>query len=110
MPISVDQFVQSVSQSGLISAADLKAFLASLPPSRRPPNGDSFAQLLVQSGKLTRYQAAAVAQGKAKNLVYVVQTTTGQETLTTDEFPKKYGWKNDPAKALRPIEPVKNAK
>jgi hypothetical protein len=27
---------------------------------------------------------------------YVVQTDTGQETLSPEEFRKKYGWKNDP--------------
>ncbi len=32
-------------------------------------------------------------------LVYVVQTDQGQETLTPEEFSKKYGWKNDPEKA-----------
>jgi WD40 repeat protein/serine/threonine protein kinase len=31
-----------------------------------------------------------------RHLVYVVQTDHGQETLTPDEFAKRYGWKNDP--------------
>jgi serine/threonine protein kinase/WD40 repeat protein len=34
------------------------------------------------------------------DLVYIVQTEAGQETLTPDEFSKKYGWKNDPQKVL----------
>jgi hypothetical protein len=29
-------------------------------------------------------------------LAYVVQTDQGQETLSPQEFAKKYGWKNDP--------------
>ncbi|NUQ64799.1 MAG: protein kinase [Pirellulales bacterium] len=33
-----------------------------------------------------------------KELVYVVQTDQGQETLSPEEFSKKYGWKNDPGK------------
>lgn len=37
--------------------------------------------------------------GVEKELVYVVQTDAGQETLTPEEFSKKYGWKNDPSKA-----------
>ncbi len=37
--------------------------------------------------------------GVEKELVYVVQTDRGQETLTPEEFSKKYGWKNDPQKA-----------
>jgi WD40 repeat protein len=31
-----------------------------------------------------------------RELVYVVQTDQGQETLSPEEFSKKYGWKNDP--------------
>lgn len=38
-------------------------------------------------------------QGQAE-VVYVVQTKDGQETLTPAEFEKKYGWKNDPDKVL----------
>lgn len=36
--------------------------------------------------------------GLGEKLVYVVQTEKGQETLTPEEFSKRYGWKNDPAK------------
>jgi WD40 repeat protein len=31
-----------------------------------------------------------------EELVYIVQTEDGQETLTPEEFASKYGWKNDP--------------
>jgi WD40 repeat protein/serine/threonine protein kinase len=34
--------------------------------------------------------------GVARDLVYVVQTDKGQETLTPEEFALKYHWKNDP--------------
>jgi hypothetical protein len=33
-----------------------------------------------------------------RELVYVVETDAGQETLTPEEFERKYGWKNDPDK------------
>jgi WD40 repeat protein len=33
-----------------------------------------------------------------REIVYVAQTDQGQETLTPEEFAKKYGWKNDPAR------------
>ena len=36
--------------------------------------------------------------GVEKDLVYVVQTEKGQETLSPEEFNEKYGWKNDPEK------------
>jgi Tol biopolymer transport system component len=36
--------------------------------------------------------------GIEQELVYIVQTGTGQETLTPAEFATKYAWKNDPEK------------
>jgi WD40 repeat protein len=36
--------------------------------------------------------------GVEREFVYVVQTDSGQETLTPEEFARKYGWKNDPSK------------
>ncbi|NUQ64743.1 MAG: hypothetical protein HUU20_19950 [Pirellulales bacterium] len=36
-------------------------------------------------------------------LVYIVLTEQGQETLTPEEFSKRYGWKNDPKKAVGPL-------
>jgi WD40 repeat protein len=39
-----------------------------------------------------------------KELVYVVQTDQGQETLTPAEFAKKYNWKNDPSKVGLKVE------
>lgn len=35
-----------------------------------------------------------------RQIVYVVQTDKGTETLTPEEFYTKYGWKNDPSKAI----------
>jgi hypothetical protein len=32
-----------------------------------------------------------------RQIVTVVETAQGQETLSPAEFAKKYGWKNDPA-------------
>jgi WD40 repeat protein len=42
--------------------------------------------------------------GAEKELVYVVQTEKGQETLTPEEFSKRYGWKNDPEKVTLTVE------
>jgi WD40 repeat protein len=41
------------------------------------------------------------APGLEKELVYVVQTERGQETLAPEAFAKKYGWQNDPSKATK---------
>ena len=31
-----------------------------------------------------------------RDIVYVVETDAGQETLTPEEFTQRYGWQNDP--------------
>lgn len=38
-------------------------------------------------------------------LVYVVQTDAGQDTLTPAEFEERYGWQNDAGKVLVPLKP-----
>jgi hypothetical protein len=43
--LSFDQFVQDLSRSGLISAADLKPFLDGLGASGRAPDAETLAQL-----------------------------------------------------------------
>jgi WD40 repeat protein len=35
-----------------------------------------------------------------RNLVYVVETDRGQEMLEAGEFAERYGWKNEPARAI----------
>ncbi len=37
-----------------------------------------------------------------RELVYVVETDQGQETLTPQEFERRFGWKNDPSKVKLP--------
>jgi serine/threonine-protein kinase len=81
MGISLEQFIQDVTHSGLLAAGDVAAFQTRLPAGRRPQDADGLARELVAAGKLTRYQAAAVAQGKAQSLVfaeYVILDKLGQ--------------------------------
>ena len=40
-----------------------------------------------------------------QELVYVVQTAAGQQTLTPSEFSAKYGWKNDPSRVPTHLDP-----
>jgi hypothetical protein len=70
MAISVEQFIERLTDSGLMSAADVSQFQGSLPPEKRPKDVQQLAQALVQHGKLTKYQAQAVYQGKTKGLVF----------------------------------------
>ena len=70
MAITVAQFVERLAQSGLMSAAEVSTFQDSLPPDKRPKDVQQLAQALVQHGKLTKYQAQAVYEGKTKGLVF----------------------------------------
>jgi serine/threonine protein kinase/Tol biopolymer transport system component len=44
-----------------------------------------------------RGSAWAVAPSIASHFVYIVQTASGQQTLTPLEFANRYGWQNDPS-------------
>ena len=75
--ISVAQFVQNLADSGLMPAAEARALAAAIPSTQ---NARPFAQQLVQRGKLTRYQAAMLYQGKPRGLVlgnYIVLDQLG---------------------------------
>jgi serine/threonine-protein kinase len=79
--ITLEQFVQHLTASGLMSATDISAFQESLPSGKRPKDAETLARGLVQANKLTKYQAQLVYQGKVKGLVfgeYVVLDKLGQ--------------------------------
>jgi serine/threonine protein kinase/formylglycine-generating enzyme required for sulfatase activity len=81
MAITVEQFIERLTQSGLMSAAEVSTFQDSLPPDKRPKDVQQLARALVQHGKLTKYQAQAVYEGKTKGLVfgeYVVLDKLGE--------------------------------
>ena len=70
MALSVEQFLLSLTASGLMSAQEITAFQESFPPEKRPKDVQQLAGALIQEGKLTKYQATAVFQGKTKGLVF----------------------------------------
>jgi formylglycine-generating enzyme required for sulfatase activity/serine/threonine protein kinase len=81
MAVTVEQFLERLSQSGLMSAAEVSAFQDSLPPDKRPKDAETLARELVRANKLTKYQAQAVYGGKVKGLVfgqYVVLDKLGE--------------------------------
>lgn len=57
MPISVDQFKEALVASGLFETTQIETFWKSLPVDRQPPDGESFAKLLVENDQLTAFQA-----------------------------------------------------
>jgi len=66
----LQQFVESLVQSGLMTADEVSRFEQGLPPQRHPEDAQALARELVQGGKLTKYQAQMVYQGKPKGLVF----------------------------------------
>ncbi len=81
MTVILDQFVQSLVESGLIPADEIRAYLNGLPPEEKPTSGEDLAKLLVRRRKLTKFQAQAVYQDKTKALIlgdYVLLDRIGQ--------------------------------
>ncbi len=70
MAVLLDQFVETLSQSGLMTAGDMQEFLDGLQADERPETGEDLAKLLVRHDKLTRFQAQCIYQGKTKGLVF----------------------------------------
>ncbi|MGA2620565.1 MAG: serine/threonine-protein kinase, partial [Thermoguttaceae bacterium] len=81
MAITVEQFIERLTASGLMSAAEISAFQDSLPPAERPRDVKALVAALYRAGKITKYQAQAVYEGKTKGLVfgqYVVLDKLGE--------------------------------
>lgn len=81
MPVVLDQFLDSLRKSGLLSEEEINGFLGDVATEEKPQTGDDLAQLLHRYQKLTRFQIQAVYQGKIKGLVlgnYVVLDKIGQ--------------------------------
>lgn len=79
-PVSADKFIQSLTDSGLLSRAEVQELLAQVPAPRRG-DGRFLAQELVRRHKLTRYQAAMICQGQGRGLLlgnYVILDKLGQ--------------------------------
>ena len=79
--ITVDQFVDSLDESGLVSRDELGQFLDGLSPVNQPQDGSRLAEQLVTAGMLTAFQAQAVCERKTKGLVlgdYAIMDKIGQ--------------------------------
>ncbi len=70
MPESREQFVENIVTSGLMSGDEVTEFLEKLPAESTSGDVKSLATQLVRAGRLTKYQAAAIFQGKTKGLVF----------------------------------------
>jgi serine/threonine protein kinase len=78
MAITVQQFIDRLTESGLMSAVEVSTFQGSLPPDKRPKDLQTLVIALCRAGKLTKYQAKAVYEGKGKSLVFDEYTVLDQ--------------------------------
>ena len=81
MAVSLTQFLDRLADSGLMSPADLQAFVAGLPAAQKPQDGRDPARLLVKQKTLTAFQVQQIFSGKGKSLVlgnYVILDKLGQ--------------------------------
>ena len=67
--MSIDQFGKALVASGLLTAEEVKTYWNAIPAAERPKDGDGFAQLLVTSGKLTKFQAQELLAGRGGGLI-----------------------------------------
>src|SRR5262245_25059502 len=67
MDDALDEFIETVVQSGLMSAEEVRAFLGRLP--HEPADAAELARELVRAGRLTGYQAALLHQRQIQGLV-----------------------------------------
>lgn len=69
MAVSAEQFIESLSITGLLVSGDLDKLRAELAARKPAPDVETLAKELVKAGKLTMFQANAIYKGKAKGLV-----------------------------------------
>jgi len=84
--VSVAEYLQRIEHSGLLSAEDVRAIRDQSPASANIDAVKAVASDLVRRGKLTKYQANAIWQGKHDALVmgnYVLLDVIGQGGMGT---------------------------
>lgn len=69
MALALRRYRKLLLASGLLDAAELRAFERSLPAAERPSSPIDLSQALVAAGKLTVFQAAEIDAGRASTLV-----------------------------------------
>jgi serine/threonine protein kinase len=81
MTVTLDEFVRSISDCGLMTSEEVDAFLRGLPPERQPEDARGLAREMLRYRKLTKFQAQIACEGKARGLVignYVILDKLGE--------------------------------
>jgi hypothetical protein len=78
--VPLGTFIERLVYSGLMTAAELRQFQHTISPEDRPKTAEDLAKAMFRQGRLTKFQAHAVYQGKTRGLVmgnYVVLDRIG---------------------------------
>jgi len=81
MALSIDQFINEISSSGMIPAAELFSWMSSIAEADRPKTSEELARQLVKQKKLTKFQAEQIYAGQGKSLTlgnYLILDKLGQ--------------------------------
>jgi serine/threonine protein kinase len=84
MGVSVEQFIDSLSASGLISKDEIGSFLGGYSSEKKPANAEALALELVRTQRLTKYQARTIYNGRDEPLrfgEYVVLEKIGEGAM-----------------------------
>ena len=107
MPISLDEFIRSLSECGLMAAEEVREFIDAFPHDIRPATAEQLAREMVGNGRLSKFQAQAVYQRKSLILVmgnYVLQERIGRGGM--GEVFKAKHQKMDRIVALKILSPA----
>ena len=94
MPVSVENFLKSLADTGILSADELTRLDAKIPSDNRAQDAQELARDLVRQHKLTLFQARALYQGKPKGLTlgnYVLLDKIGEGAMGT-VFKAQHRW------------------
>jgi eukaryotic-like serine/threonine-protein kinase len=81
MSITLDEFIQSITISGLMEAEEIRSFIDVLPMEQQPRTAEDLAKELYRAGRVTKFQAQAIYQKKTRGLAvgnYVVLDKLGK--------------------------------
>lgn len=81
MPMTVEEFVQRLTSSGVMSEEAFRDWIATVPIEQRGVDSESLAKALVKDKRLTKFQAEQIYAGKEKSLTlgnYVILDKLGQ--------------------------------
>src|SRR5258708_5100380 len=68
MPIPIDEFVQSLTDTGILPVEEVTSIVSSLPEDRGGVDVEKLAKELVRQQKMTRFQASAIVRGQSRGL------------------------------------------